>query len=742
MRTAPRILLALALTAAPLAGVAAEAAPALAAGPAITPAWTPPLTLDSGGAEPSIRTAPDGQAAAYVSAPSGLGSNFWRVDQKSNTDGTYSMVASHAVQPDLGTGGGDSEISVGTAVDPATGCAPIAYSGLHNIDLLDNFTTAYSTDCGKTFSLANPYATQNTLTDRQWQTFDGRLTNHLLYHKVDTGQIVDSVSYDAGHTYVTLGTPAGATGVVDANHAFTLQNVKIGNVVTDLSRPVAGVTYPVNGEQVHTLYATFDGSRDAADAVAGQTGSGGYDHLDTVYVAKSTDGGLTWTDTPVYTTPATSTRELDLIFPVIAVDKAGNLYEAWTDGNLIQYSASTDGGTTWSKPYTVNPGEAGAKATGGTADLFPWIAAGSAGNLDVVWYHGEGGNTTGYRNVGTVPSASDPGTTWTVAFAQLSGATTTDAGGAAAPTVQDLSLAVTPPLHRGNVCNNGTTCGVTDTGDRTLLDFFQVAIDNAGRANIAYAADASSPGSASTVYTRQNSGRSLYTGAPLVPLAFGAAGVACTPDGTVFDPTGDATGAALVASTPTPSQDDLDIVKAFFTTTTDASGTATGVTSHLRMKNLGSTGGQYQRFSFSYAGASYVLIASRTVAGATAYNLSVNGTTGATSLGALTGAFDAVKSEIQVNLPFATFNTLATPTTPLGLGGVISGESILSQRYTGAATLTSDTADGACAYVVGTAPLADVVTPDPIVPEAPLALLLPLGALGVAAVMVGRRRRA
>ena len=31
--------------------------------------WTPPLLLKGGGAEPSIRTSPDGKYAAYISAP-------------------------------------------------------------------------------------------------------------------------------------------------------------------------------------------------------------------------------------------------------------------------------------------------------------------------------------------------------------------------------------------------------------------------------------------------------------------------------------------------------------------------------------------------------------------------------------------------------------------------------------------------------------------------------------------------
>ena len=549
-----------------------------------TPAWTPPLSLAGGGAEPSIRTAPDGKSAAYISAPSGLGSNFWRIDQVRNANGTYSMRASKPLQPDLGTGGGDSEISVGSTADPVTGCAPIAYSGLHNIDILNNFTTATSTDCGKSFSAPNLFATQNTLTDRQWQTFDGIKTNHLLYHKVDTGQIVDSVSYDGGSTYLTLGTAAGALGVIDAAHAYTLQNVKIGNVVADPNKPT-GSTYPINGEKVHTLYAAFEGVRDAQDAALAQTTANApganYNHMNSVYIGRSDDGGLTWTDTQAYTTDAESSKELDLIFPVVSVDKGGNVYAAWTDGNKIQYVVSTDGAKHWSKPYLVNPGEAGAQTKGGTADIFPWIAAGATGNLDIVWYHASGGDTTGYRQVGTKE------TVWTVAAAQISGAVA-PAGATPHPKVVSRDLAITPPIHRGNVCNNGTTCLVDETagngGDRTLLDFFQVAIDTQGRANIAFADDASQPGTATTKYTRQNSGRSLLTGKPIAALPFVApllaqGGSSC-PGPQVIDPVGDAP-ATLTTGTPTTNVDTLDVHSVGFTTPSPSLLKVT-----MRLKNL------------------------------------------------------------------------------------------------------------------------------------------------------------
>ena len=733
MRSVLRVFLAAAPVAALLVPTAAVAVatPALAATTGSTPAWTPPVKLSGGGAEPSIRIAPDGRTAAYIAAPSSLGSNFWTVGESVDSAGITHFTPSDAQQPDLGTGGGDAEISVGQRIDPTTGCAPIAYSGLHNIDLLDNFTVATSSDCGKTFTLANPYATQNTLTDRQWQTFDGKLTNHLIYHKVDTGQIVDSVSYDGGQHYVTLGTPTGAVGVIDPSHAYTMQNVKIGNILTDETRPVAGQTYPINGEQVHTLWATFAGSRDAADAAQGVAGSGGWDHLDTIYVARSDDGGLTWTDTTAYTTGANETRELDLIFPVLSQDKAGNLYSAWTDGNLIQYVVSTDAGKTWSKAYTVNPGEAGAQKTNGTANLFPWIAAGGAGRLDVVWYHGEGGDTTGYRNVGTAD------TKWTVAFAQLADATAVDSNGVAAPTVVERDLAVTPIMHTGNVCNNGTTCGITDNGDRTLLDFFQVAIDGAGRANIAYADDQGSAGTAHVEYTRQNSGQSVYDGSAITPSVFATdGGATCTPDGVITDPSGDATGAVLVASTPMPSQADLDVTKAWISSTPATSTDPESLTFHIHVTDLGTTGGEYFRFYFSYGTTQYLTIMSRDQTGAKAYSLNQNGTTGASSLKAITGAFNTATNEVTATFSLNDFNSTAKPTTPLADGASLGGLQVLGQRDAGVLTATSDTATGTCPYIVGA-----TGGPAATLPETPVTVLLPIAGGLIGGWLLLRRRR-
>ena len=624
-----------------LAGVLTTGAGAATPPP---PPWTPPLVLGAG-AEPSIATLPAGSAdqqAAIVSAPAGTGSSFWYIDDKTNADGTHTMKGSAAQQPDLGTGGGDSDISVGR-LDPAKPCPAIAYTGLHNIDLLDNFTAARSDDCGESFTNPpNLYATQNTATDRQWQTFDGRLTNHLIYHKVDTGQIVDSVSYDGGYTYVTQASPAGIGvigSLIDANHAYTQLQVKIGNIVTDYAHPVAGAFYPApplgSGEQIHPLYAIFGGTASAAETAAAQSPTAGYDYIDTLYLATSLDGGRTWTDSKIFHVDASTHRELDLVFPVIAIDSAGNLYAAWSDGFKVQYAFSKDHGAHWSKAYQVNPDNRGTTPETGKADLFPWIAAGSSGKIDLVWYHGAGGDTSAYRNPGTAD------TKWTVGFAQLFSATRSSSG-VPTPTVETVKQNITPVIHTGSVCNNGTTCGITGPGDRTLLDFFQVAIDSAGRANIAYASDASSPGNAVAVYTRQNSGLSAITGNPVHEYVFVAPPTlhpTSCPGPQVLDYTGDAPG--TTTNGPEDSNiDSDDIVNASLTT---PGSTQLGVT--LTIKNLsdtpatGTASTEYNVF-WTYAGTTYYASVTSNGPGLQTYDVGKLDSSGAmTSTGTPTGTF-------------------------------------------------------------------------------------------------------
>ncbi|MCU1603410.1 MAG: hypothetical protein JWO22_4119 [Frankiales bacterium] len=692
-----------------LVGGALSALPARAATGA---GFSPPLLLAGGGAEPSIRVPADGRSAAYVSAPSGLGSNFWRITDQRNANGTHTFLQSPVQQPDLGTGGGDSEISVGNKPVGESRCDTIAYSGLHNVDLLDNFTVAVSTDCGEHFQLANPYATQNTLTDRQWQAFDGDKTNFLIYHKVDTSQIVVSESVDGGQTYVSLA-PDGAHGIIDAATLPAAANAnQVGNIAVDYSHPT-GSSNLLSGEASHRMYAVFGAPRDAADNAQSQVDTNApgaaYNHVDTVYLARSDDGGLTWTDTKVYSVDPKSRRELNLLFPVVDVDKQGNVYVVWSDGFKVEYAASTDGGKTFSKPFQVNRDNTGLVAgTGaekpdpGKSDLFPWLAAGADGYLDVVWYHGEGGAPTSnlaYRDPG------DAKTSWTVAFSQLGNAHKAS-GGRTTPTVLNYSEAITPAVHTGDICQNGTFCSLVpvpgapfSTGDRSLLDFFEVAIDKQGRANVALADNAAAPGSLISGYTRQTTGVNLLTGKPLTPQTITLPKVVCPLGGAFTDASGDANTVA-VAQAPIPSAPGLDITKGYLTY--DAAKKV--VTLHTKVLDLsqlpatGSTGEEYE-FGFTFDKVGFATTVQRNAGTGDSYG--VSSTTGV-ALKGVTGRFDTKSNEVQVDIPGGAF-AAAKLGTVVGKGSTFVASSAQSRRVigTGLAPVTDVAGSLGCPFVVG-----------------------------------------
>jgi len=676
------------------------------------PTFSRPMILAGGGAEPSIRVPADGKSAAYVSAPTGLGSNFWRITKKHNKDGTYTFNQGPVMQPDLGTGGGDSEISVGDLTQtnpPANGCLPIAYSGLHNIDLLDNFTVASSTDCGKSFKLFNPFATQNTLTDRQWQVFDGANTNFLIYHLVSTGQIAVSVSKDGGQNYVSLGA-SNANGVIDpALLAQSGNNQQIGNIIVNHAEPIKGVNNIVSGEPVHAMYAIFGLADDAGIALQSNVPGSQYNGLDTIYVGKSVDGGVTWKDTKVFSVNPSTKRELNMLFPVITADSAGNLYAAWADTYKVEYSVSTDHGKTWSKPYQVNRDNRGLTSAGadkpdpGKADVFPWIAAGGDGLLDVVWYHGEGGAAKSnliYRDPG------DAKTTWTVAMAQLGGADHVR-GGKAAPKVLTYSDAITPVIHIGDICQNGTLCDlgvdnpVAPRKDRSLLDFFQVAIDHEGRAHIALADNAESPGQSISAYSVQLTGVSITTGRPLKKLQLSYPKLDCAPDATFTDPTDDAT--EILVGTPTPSQPALDVVRSYVTW--DAK--AKQITLHVAVKDIkqqppqGSTGSHVD-YEFGIGAVGYIIRATHDlVAGDSADLESPIQTTVSDDVDF---KVDEAHNEYTLTMPadiFAKIKDPAKRAPVLGPGVQISGLKVTTRRSEGARLIiNADEAAGLCPFVV------------------------------------------
>src|SRR5581483_2607110 len=116
-----------------------------------------------------------------------------------------------------------------------------------------------------------------------------------------------------------------------------------------------------------------------------------------VFVYSSTDEGATWTQHKVGALARTSPLEPNGYasdFPVTAVDGNGTVYLVYSaDATALPGGAvppeeaarygiylqvSHDHGATWSAPLLLSDGSKDAR--------FPWIAAGAAGAVAVVWY--------------------------------------------------------------------------------------------------------------------------------------------------------------------------------------------------------------------------------------------------------------------------------------------------------------------------------------------------------------------
>jgi hypothetical protein len=197
-------------------------------------------------------------------------------------------------------------------------------------------------------------------------------------------------------------------------------------------------------------------------------------------------------------------------WPAIAIDSAGAVYLTWDtddrqagtsggcDGvetpaaNSIMLVSTKDLGKTWSAPMTV--------AHPGTRVLWPWIAAGDAGKVSVVWYQTE-------QQDGLPDLDCQTGHIHAME-ASLTGATTTKAQ-------KWIADAAGRVIHIGWVCQGGTLCVATGQ-DRRLGDYFTNTLDARGCVLIATGdtrlTDPTTGGplpTARPLFIRQNGGPSL-----------------------------------------------------------------------------------------------------------------------------------------------------------------------------------------------------------------------------------------
>jgi len=320
--------------------------------------------------EPGIDVARDG--SIYINAPTGLLSSLpgspSDVFRSDDTGTTWTLLPA-GLKADF-PGGGDSDISL----DPSTGA--IAETDLW----LGSATVSTSTDKGETWT-ASPIQGV-VVQDRQWVAQAGGGNVYHLTHQIPSGLIV-SKSVDGGLAYpisTVAATPADQTGcicppgnlIAEGGSTLGLSD-KVGFVYATSSGGVnfgrstnGGLTF-TNG----TVGPATSGDTSQAFPVVANGGGG---HLSAVWLeidgtsssvvkyAQSSDWGATWSAPRVLVGTGTS------VYPWVAAQGskvAVSLYHTSASGTpgtvpasaqwFETYLESTDGGSTFSTPETVDP---------------------------------------------------------------------------------------------------------------------------------------------------------------------------------------------------------------------------------------------------------------------------------------------------------------------------------------------------------------------------------------------------
>jgi hypothetical protein len=489
--------------------LAAGLVPALADSSADVPVFGHPVTVDAQRmvGEPDGTVGHDGRI--YVSGPWGVstGTSFiWRSED--DGESFRQIQAAPGVQnPYPFRAGGDTEVQAFPPAGPAfpgeqtTGTTRLYFANQNN---LDSNSCGYSDDGGRSFTFTGgAICPQTAGADREWITEtrvdpsvaanDGVLDHdisYLWYDHYENGgnQLWRS---DNGQSYTLGAKPTGVSG-------------NPGNIVADRKTGV--------------VYMTAPGSSSSNPAVA-----------------YSADGGKT--TSTVQVPRGASTGSVGTDFAVLAIDTAGNLYLTWANqngtGEWRTWYTHTTGFTTvnngvrdvpvasgWATPVPVTGVDS--QATDVHYAVFPWVTAGDPGRVDLVYY----GTTkaTGYN-----PNSQNA--QWHTYMAQ------TVNGLDASPSFTTVDVAEAP-THLASICFSGIGC--TGTGNRNLLDFFEVRTDNDGAAVVIYNDDANSlvaafPGGPQVMVSKQVGGPSVYNSVGTL------AGAPTPPTSAVSDGTGDGT---------------------------------------------------------------------------------------------------------------------------------------------------------------------------------------------------------
>lgn len=486
--------------------------------------------------EPSLAISPtvnsQGHHEIYVSTPNGFATTESYVWRSEDGGQTFHLVPGNLAPfgKPLVTcvGGGDSSIVTDTK------------GNLYFADLqgLTNVSDSVSTNQGAAWVTTCNAANEGV--DRPWiTTYKDPLTTGREYLAVDD---VDQCTYpcglgQAGSNLLTLTWTGGTEAQAQVFEPLPAQNIEPDGIVG------GDVVNQSNGD----LYIAHTALTNAKGQLTGGGDANGNDNA--VVVDRFPHGYSQTIATPIPPTSVSlckpyntsgpcdsytafhapldasgnSTVTVGQDFSPIAIDKAGNLYVTWAqapvnasgtiDGpSTIYLAVSADQGATWSKPINVSAHVPGLKT-----NVFPWVAAGKDGAVDLVWY---GTSTLGKcKSSGGCGSSNITGS-WNVYLAESLNAVV---NGKPNNTPTFATTKVTEyPNHYGAICTFGIGCSTG--GDRGLLDFIQVQVEPSGAADVVWADSANQDAaggtsSATIAFAHQVGGPGLYGGTISSPKA-------------------------------------------------------------------------------------------------------------------------------------------------------------------------------------------------------------------------------
>ncbi len=445
--------------------------------------------------EPSIAVAGDG--TVYASTPGDNGAVLARSDDKGRTWTKLPTARSTATQAALK--GGDSDVVV--ARDGTVFAADLNVDGI---------TVFRSTDKGRTF----PHQVfVNGTADREWLAVSGEHGDHVyvVWHEIATGTMLAVHSSDRGTTF-------GPPEVLYSNPQTAGESAHNGTSIGGVSMDGSGRLYVTYGTTRLTTTDTTYGSPP----------------ISSIHISVRDPESGTWLDHLV--NAGADDANYGNFWMSSAVDRGGYVYAVYSgyahkgQPMHVWLQQSTNRGVTWSAPYpvdTVLPGPGG-------QDLFGWVAGGAKGVAVVSWYHT------------VAPDKDAAGIDWVVPVAQVRGLDT------GRPSVV-YGLASDHSVHHGPICTLGTFCGILpgSSSDRSLLDFFKVAVAPDGAPEVVWSDNNRVDGGPRTGvgFARQAGGPSALVSNPVVTVSRPSTPVALPAVG----PKAPGTGTGSLAATGPPA---------------------------------------------------------------------------------------------------------------------------------------------------------------------------------------------